>query len=102
MANCEPCYFLFHGVRDDFCRATTIPKCPAPQNTCPFYKSEAQYKQSLHRARMNFKKRYGYDGYGTFRYTENYQEEALANERLRSDDADNSNSDTPVLDRPFV
>ena len=100
--NNEPCYFLFHGVRSDFCRGTTNPKCPDPPTECPFYKSEAMYKQSLHRARLNFKKRYGYDGYGTFRYTENYQEEALKNERLRTDDAGNCDSSTPVVDRTYV
>jgi hypothetical protein len=98
----EPCYFLFHGVKDDFCRGTTIPKCPDPQTSCPFYKSKLQYKMSLERARMNFKKRYGYDGYGTFRYTENYTEEALKGERVRTDDAGNRDSDTAFPDRPYL
>lgn len=99
---CEPCYLLFQGMKDTFCRGTTITKCPDPQSSCPFYKSKEQYKKSLEKARLNFKKRYGYDGYGTFRYTENYTEEALKGERLRTDDAGNCDSSTPILDRPFV
>ena len=99
---CEPCYFLFHGVSGTFCRGTTIPKCPDPQSDCQFYKSKLQYQQSLARARLNFKKRYGYDGYGTFKYTENYTEEALKGERIRNDDAGTCTGDTPVADRPFV
>lgn len=102
MAKCEPCVFLFHGVKDAFCRGTTIKKCPDPQTSCPFYKSEMMQKMSLERARLNFKKRYGYDGYGTFRYTENYTEEALKGERVRTDDVGHCDSDTPLLDRAFV
>lgn len=98
----EPCFFLFHGMSGDFCRGTTICPCPPDQRDCPFYKSEAMYKASLEKARRNFKKRFGYDGYGTFKYTENYQEEALKSERVRPDDAGNSNSNTPLLDRPYL
>ena len=98
----EPCFFKFHGVKGDFCRGTIINPCPADETDCPFYKSEAQYKASLHRARMNFKKRYGYDGYGTFKYSENYTEEALKGERIRSDDAGNCSGSTPLLDRPYL
>ena len=97
-----PCYFKFHGVKDAFCRGTTIKKCPEDPADCPFYKSEAMYKASLEQARRNFKKRYGYDGYGTFRYTENYTEEALKGERIRSDDVSNCGSDTPIMDRPYL
>ena len=99
---CEPCYFLFHGVRDTFCRGTTIKKCPDPATSCPFYKSKAMQEQSLHRARLNFKKRYGYDGYGTFKYTENYTEDALNGKGLLDDDAGDSACSTPFLDRTFV
>ena len=97
-----PCYFKFHGVKGDFCRGTTIYPCPEHEPDCPFYKSEAQYKASLEQARQNFKRRYGYDGYGTFKYTENYTEEALKRERVRTDDAGYSDSRTPLLDRPYL
>ena len=98
----EPCYFKFVGVKGEFCRGTTIYPCPENETECPFYKSEAQYKASLLRARMNFKKRYGYDGYGTFKYTENYTEEAIKGERVRTDDVGNCDSNTPLLDRPYL
>ena len=98
----EPCHFLFHGVKDDFCRGTTIPHCPKDQTKCPFYKSDRMYKASLEKARRNFMKRYGYDGYGTFKYTEHYREDALKGERVCADDAGNCDSSTPVVDRTYV
>ena len=98
----EPCFFKFQGVNGEFCRGTTIYPCPDNQTECPFYKSKAQYQASLARARRNFKARYGYDGYGTFKYTENYTQEALKGERVRTDDAGNCDSNTPLLDRPYL
>ena len=97
-----PCYFRFHGVKGEFCRGTTIYPCPENETECPFYKSEAQYKASLEQARRNFKHRYGYDGYGTFKYTENYTQEALKGERLRTDDAGNGSGGEHLLDRPYL
>ena len=97
-----PCYFRFHGVKGDFCRGTTIYPCPKNETECPFYKSEAQYKASLEQARKNFKNRYGYDGYGTFKYTENYTQEALKGERLRTDDVSDSSGSSNLLDRPYL
>ena len=97
----EPCHFMFYGTKGNFCRGTTISPCPKNQAECPFYKSELQYKMSLQRARLNFKKRYGYDGYGLVKYTEHYQEDCLKNERVRTDDVGNCNSGAPVMDRPY-
>ena len=102
MKKAEPCYFKFHGVKGDFCRGTTIYPCPANEADCPFYKSEAQHKASLEKARANFKRRYGYDGYGTFKYKENYTEEALNRERLRTDDVGNRAGGSNLLDRPYL
>lgn len=98
----EPCYFLFHGVKDAFCRGTTIKKCPEDPADCPFYKSEAMYKASLEQARRNFMRRYGYDGYGTFKYTEHYQEDALNHDGVCAKNAGNGAGGTSVLDRAYV
>lgn len=78
----EPCKFWHDIEGGGSCSATIYEPCDI--QSCPFYKSKEEYKASLAKARENFKKRYGYDGYGLIRYSTHYQKEARKGARVHS------------------
>lgn len=89
-----PCHFWKRNVGGDFCIATIYEDCK--MTACPFYKSDRDYEASLETARQNFIKNYGYDGYGTFRYTPNYTREARLNARVRPKSLSGGSTDTDI------
>lgn len=61
-ANC-----IFHKeVGNEFCKATNCEKCEP--ETCPFWRDAAGMEESQEKARQNFIKRWGFDGYGKVKY----------------------------------
>lgn len=53
-------------VGNEFCKATIYERC-IPEK-CPFYMDQDGRNASVEKARQNFIKRWGFDGYGKVKY----------------------------------
>lgn len=62
----ENCVFC-KDIGNEFCKATNYEKCEP--ETCPFWRDAAGMAESKERARQNFIKRWGFDGYGKVKYS---------------------------------